>query len=137
MRDALVIVAVGLAIWVAEIVLLAVMGRGVAARALARLVPDLVALFRGLMRDPAVPLGSKILLVAAVAWHVSPIDLIPEFIPVVGPLDDAVVAALVLRHLVRRAGVDVVRRHWRGDERTLLVLLRVAGVGRRGRTRSP
>jgi len=128
------IVAVGLAVWVAAIVLLAVMGRGVAARALVRLVPDLVALFRGVVRDPVVPLGSKILLVAAVVWLVSPIDLIPEFIPVLGPLDDAIVAALVLRHLVRRAGVDVVRRHWQGDERTLLVLLRVAGAGRgRGR----
>jgi uncharacterized membrane protein YkvA (DUF1232 family) len=57
---------------------------------------------------------------------VSPIDLLPEFLPVSGPLDDVIVVALVLRHLVRRAGPEIVRDHWRGDqlmlERALLAL---------------
>jgi Uncharacterized conserved protein len=61
-------------------------------------------------------------------WVVSPIDLIPEFIPIVGPLDDAIVAALVLRHVLRRAGRDVVQEHWNGDPATLGKLLRIAGV---------
>jgi uncharacterized membrane protein YkvA (DUF1232 family) len=61
-----------------------------------------------------------------VVWLISPIDLLPEFLPVLGPLDDAVVAALVLRYLVRRAGPDVVRRHWRGDPATLDAILRFA-----------
>ena len=69
-----------------------------------------------------------ILLGFAIAWFVSPIDLVPEFIPVFGPLDDAVVAALVLRHVLRKAGRDVIAEHWSGDEATLGVLLRVAGV---------
>lgn len=59
-------------------------------------------------------------------WVVSPIDLLPEFLPVSGPLDDVIVVALVLRHLVRRAGPEIVRDHWRGDqlmlERALLAL---------------
>jgi uncharacterized membrane protein YkvA (DUF1232 family) len=59
-------------------------------------------------------------------WLVSPIDLIPEFLPMIGGIDDAVVAGIVLRHIVKRAGPDVVKDHWRGDPRTLSVLLRVA-----------
>jgi uncharacterized membrane protein YkvA (DUF1232 family) len=62
-------------------------------------------------------------------WLLSPIDLVPEFIPVLGPLDDVIVVALVLRHLVKRAGPDVVLEHWRGDERTLRRVLRVVGLG--------
>jgi uncharacterized membrane protein YkvA (DUF1232 family) len=61
-------------------------------------------------------------------WVASPIDLIPEFIPIAGPLDDAIVAALVLRYVLRRSGADVVAEHWRGDPATLNLIL---GVGRR------
>jgi uncharacterized membrane protein YkvA (DUF1232 family) len=98
----------------------------VAAKELALLVPNLVLLFKDLARDPAVPRGPKIALAIGVVWLISPIDLLPEFLPVLGPLDDAVVAALVLRYLVRRAGPDVVRRHWRGDPATLDAILRFA-----------
>jgi uncharacterized membrane protein YkvA (DUF1232 family) len=60
-------------------------------------------------------------------WLVSPIDLIPEFIPVAGPLDDAIVAVLILRYVLKRAGRDVVSKHWRGDPVVLERLLRLAG----------
>jgi uncharacterized membrane protein YkvA (DUF1232 family) len=128
-----VLVAVGVVLAVYAVVVLALLaaGRRFAAKTLATLIPNLVSLFRGLLRDPRVPLGSKILLWLGVVWIASPIDLLPEFLPVVGPLDDAVVAALVLRHLVRTAGEDVVRDHWRGDPRTLDRILRVASIGRR------
>src|SRR5207253_1910582 len=69
-------------------------GRRTAAREVAALLPNLFGLFKGLVRDPRVPRGSKALLLFGAAWVASPIDLIPEFIPVLGPLDDAVVAAL-------------------------------------------
>ena len=82
---------------------------------LALLLPNLILLFKDLLRDPRVPRGPKIVLAIGIVWLVSPIDLLPEFLPVLGPLDDAVVAALVLRHLVHRAGAEVVREHWRGD----------------------
>jgi uncharacterized membrane protein YkvA (DUF1232 family) len=120
-----------LAIYALVILVLFVAGRRFAARTLAMLIPNLVSLFHGLLGDPRVPLGSKVLLWFGVVWIASPIDLLPEFLPVVGPLDDAVVAALVLRHLVRTAGEDVVRDHWRGDPRTLDRILRVTSVGRR------
>jgi uncharacterized membrane protein YkvA (DUF1232 family) len=130
-RTVLVALAVVLAIYALVILGLFVAGRRLAARTLATIIPNLVSLFRGLIHDPRVPLGSKVLLWFGVLWIASPIDLLPEFLPVVGPIDDAVVAALVLRHLVRTAGEDVVRDHWHGDPRTLDRILRVASVGRR------
>jgi uncharacterized membrane protein YkvA (DUF1232 family) len=128
MKTLLIVGAIAIGVWLLALLLLVLIGRRTAARELATLLPNLVRLFRGLLRDDRVPRGSKILLGIAVVWFISPIDLVPEFIPVFGPLDDAVVAALVLRHVVRTAGREVVAEHWNGDERTLGVLLRVAGA---------
>jgi uncharacterized membrane protein YkvA (DUF1232 family) len=127
-RALLIALAVVLLVWVVALGVLLLVGRKIAAKRLLTLVPNLVSLFRGLLGDDRVPLASKVLLGAGLVWIVSPIDLVPEFIPVLGPLDDAVVGALVLRHVVRRAGPSVVAEHWRGDDATLAVLLRVAGV---------
>ncbi|MDP9341388.1 MAG: DUF1232 domain-containing protein [Actinomycetota bacterium] len=115
-----------IALWVFLVVGLVVAGKRTAARELATLLPNLVILFRGLLRDPRCPRRSKALLVFAAAWIVSPIDLIPEFIPFLGPLDDAVVAALVLRHVLKSTGPEVIRDHWRGDPATLDRLLRLS-----------
>jgi uncharacterized membrane protein YkvA (DUF1232 family) len=125
----LVIAAVVLvAIWVLAVLVLLWSGRKTAAKELVVLLPNLVRLFRGLIGDPRVPRGSKALLLVGAVWLVSPIDLIPEFLPGIGGIDDAVVAALILRHLVRRAGVEVVREHWKGDPKTIGLILRVAGA---------
>jgi uncharacterized membrane protein YkvA (DUF1232 family) len=106
---------------------LALIGRGSEARAIARFVPDCVVLFRGLLSDPRVPRSRKLLLLALVAYLATPLDLIPDFIPVAGQLDDAILVALVLRRLLRGAGPELVREHWRGPEASLRALLRVAG----------
>ena len=127
MRGLLIAGGALLAIWVLAVIVLLVFGRKTIARELVSLLPNLIRLFRGLLRDPRVPRSSKALLVVAAIWLASPIDLIPEFLPGVGGLDDAVIAALALRHLVRRAGPEVVRDHWQGDPRTVGLLLRVAG----------
>jgi uncharacterized membrane protein YkvA (DUF1232 family) len=124
----LIAVLVVVVLYAGLLLTLVVTGRRVEARELAVLLPNLVLLFRDLVRDPAVPRGPKVWLVLAGIWLVSPIDLLPEFLPVVGPLDDAIVAALVLRHLVRRTGVGTVRAHWRGDPATLDRLLRAARI---------
>jgi uncharacterized membrane protein YkvA (DUF1232 family) len=116
------------ALWALAVASLAIAGRGTQARELATLLPNLISLFRGLRKDPAVPRSSKFLMLVALIWIASPIDLIPEFIPVLGPLDDVVVAALVLRRVIRSAGPDVARTHWRGNEDSLRILLRAAGV---------
>lgn len=113
-------------VWLLAVLVLLWLGRKSLARELISLLPNLVRLFRGLLGDERVPRSSKVLLVLGALWLASPIDLIPEFLPGIGAIDDAVVAGLVLRHVVKRAGPDVVRDHWRGDPRTLSVLLRVA-----------
>jgi uncharacterized membrane protein YkvA (DUF1232 family) len=121
----ILVLAIALGVYLLAVAALFVAGRRTAAREVATLLPNLILLFKGLIDDPRVPRGSKILLVFGAAWVASPIDLIPEFIPFLGPLDDAVVAALILRHLVRTAGGDVVAEHWRGDPATLARLLRL------------
>ena len=104
-------------LWLAALLVLWVTGRRAAVRELALLLPNLARLFHGLLRDERVPLGSKVLVAIGLAWIASPVDLIPEFIPVIGPLDDAVVGALILRHVLRTAGETVVNEHWHGDRR--------------------
>jgi uncharacterized membrane protein YkvA (DUF1232 family) len=120
--------AIAVGVWLAAVAALILFGRVGAARELLGLVPNLLLLFKDLVRDERVPRGAKVWLGVAAVWLASPIDLIPEFIPVLGPLDDAIVAAAVLRHLVRRAGSDVVYEHWRGDPSTIARVLRLFGA---------
>lgn len=125
----LLIAGLALAVlWLLAVLVFVWLGRKTLARELLTLLPNLVRLFRGLLGDERVPRSSKVLLLLGAVWLASPIDLIPEFLPGIGPIDDAVVAGLVLRHVVKRAGPDVVRDHWRGDPQTIAVLLRAAGV---------
>ena len=115
-------------IWLCAVLALIALGRWASAREVTTFLPNLLLLFRGLVKDPRCPRRSKALLVFAAAWIASPIDLIPEFIPFLGPLDDAVVAALVLRHVLKKAGPDVIRDHWRGNAATIDRLLRTSRV---------
>jgi uncharacterized membrane protein YkvA (DUF1232 family) len=115
LRELLIAAAIVLVAWAVTILVLVVTGRRTQARELAAFLPNLLVLFRGLLRDPRVPRSSKAWLLFGVAWIASPIDLVPEFIPVLGPLDDAVVAALVLRHVLRRTDRNVIEEHWRGS----------------------
>jgi uncharacterized membrane protein YkvA (DUF1232 family) len=112
------------AIWTVVVIVLVVVGRALLARELALLLPNLVRLFGGLLRDRRVGLPAKIVVGIASLWLASPIDLIPEFIPIVGSLDDAIVAALALRFVLRTTDGAVVREHWHGDPATLERLLR-------------
>jgi uncharacterized membrane protein YkvA (DUF1232 family) len=89
------------------------------------MIPNLVVMFRGLLGDPRVPRSSKAWLWFAVVWLVSPIGLIPEFIPIAGPLDDAIVAALVLRHVLRRTDRTILAGYWRGEPSTLDAIMRL------------
>jgi uncharacterized membrane protein YkvA (DUF1232 family) len=109
------------------LVLWIVRPRGVPVRELVRIVPDLLRLARSLATDPDVPLGVRLALWGLVAWLLSPIDLIPEFVPIIGPLDDAVVAVLVLRYVRRRLGHEALQRRWTGTEAGYRLLARVLG----------
>jgi uncharacterized membrane protein YkvA (DUF1232 family) len=117
-----------LAAYAALVVALLLAGRPRAARAAARLAPDCAVLFRRLAADPRVPRRHRLLLAAAATYLLVPFDLIPDFLPVVGALDDAVVVALALRAVLRGAGPRVVASHWPGPRASLRALLRLAGL---------
>ena len=93
------------------------------ARDLVGFLPDCVTLLRRLWRDPRLPLRARLVVGFAALWAISPIDLIPEFLPVIGPLDDVVVVALALRYAVRQVPPDVVAAAWPGSPRVLDRLL--------------
>jgi uncharacterized membrane protein YkvA (DUF1232 family) len=91
----------------------------------ARIVPDALRLVRRLAADKNLPRGVRIRLWCLLAYLVSPIDLVPDFIPVVGYADDAIILSLVLRSVIKRAGVDAVRAHWPGTPDGLATLSRL------------
>ena len=125
------IVLVFIAVWIVVVVVLVIVGRVLLARELALLLPNLIRLFGGLLRDARVPLRAKIVLAVASVWLASPIDLIPDFIPVVGSFDDAIVAGLALRIVLSATDERIVREHWHGDPATLDRILRVVRFGGR------
>jgi uncharacterized membrane protein YkvA (DUF1232 family) len=110
-------------VWLALLGLLLLLGRRTAARELASFVPDCLVLFRRLLRDPRVPRRAKIALALLVVYLAMPFDLVPDFIPVAGQLDDAILVAAAIAYVVRRAGRDVVRELWPGSERGLRLVL--------------
>ena len=102
--------------------------RGVSARELIGTIPALIRLMRSLIGDHAVPFDVRGVLVGLLLWILSPIDLIPEFIPVLGPLDDVVVAIVAMRYVRRRLGADELRRRWSGTPEGLEIVGRVIGL---------
>jgi len=121
--------AVGLvAVWLLLLAVFWVLRpRDVPAREIVRVIPDVLRLLRALVTDSTVPLDARIVMVGLVAWILSPIDLIPEFIPGLGPLDDVIVAIVALRYVRRRIGIDGISARWRGSDDGLRLLVRVIG----------
>ena len=122
----LVGIGVFLLVYAALVLALVLAGRRESARALASFIPDCVLLCSRLLRDPRVPRRKKFLLVALAGYLALPFDLIPDFIPVAGQLDDVIIVALVLRSLLRGGGEPLVRQHWPGPESSLALVLRLA-----------
>lgn len=121
----LLLIAVGLL--VASWALLAVLARRLppgAAKDLATVLPACVTTARKLRRDPRVPRRAKIAVLVAGLWVLSPIDLIPEFLPVIGPLDDVIVVALAFRYAARQVDREVLFEAWPAEPRILERLLR-------------
>lgn len=112
------------------VVWLIVAGRKEEARAVAGLVPDFVTLFRRLLADGRVSRRRKFVLAALIPYLVMPFDLVPDFIPVAGYLDDAVIVAFVLRYVLRGSGPELIKEHWPGPHSSLTLVLRLAGYGR-------
>lgn len=95
-----------------------------------RLLPDLLRLLARLARDPELPVGVRLRLWLLLGYLALPFDLVPDVIPVIGYADDAIVVALTLRSVVRRAGMDAVTRHWPGSADGLAVVRRLARLDR-------
>jgi len=102
--------------------------KGLPARELIGVIPDVLRLLRSIIADRSAPLDVRVVLVGLLVWIVSPIDLIPEFIPVLGPLDDVVVAIVSMRYVRRRMGSDELRRRWVGTPEGFALLARVMGT---------
>ena len=126
----LVVGGATLALYLLFVAVLLLVGRQTAARALAGFIPDCVILLRRLLGDERVPRRRKVVLVALVAYLVMPIDLVPDFIPVAGQLDDVIIAAVALRYALRSGGPQLLQEHWPGPAVSLNAVMRVA-YGRR------
>jgi uncharacterized membrane protein YkvA (DUF1232 family) len=101
--------------------------RDVPVREVVRVIPDVLRLLRALVTDATVPLDVRIVLVGLIGWILSPVDLIPEFVPGLGPLDDVVVAIVALRYVRRRIGLEGIGARWPGSDDGLRLLVRVIG----------
>jgi uncharacterized membrane protein YkvA (DUF1232 family) len=121
----LVAASIVLGVYAALVGWLLLSGRRHDARALAGVIPDCLVLVRRLLADDRVPRRRKLVLVAALAYLAMPLDLIPDFIPVAGQLDDVVVVAVALRSVLRSGGPSLLREHWGGPPVSLNVLLRL------------
>lgn len=128
----LVIAGVALGLWSISCLLMVLLASRLPPgllRQVAEFLPACVTAARTLRKDPAVPRRAKVALVVAIVWVISPIDLLPEFLPVIGPLDDVVAVVLLLRYAARSIPRETLLSAWPTDPRLLERLL-----GRRGPT---
>jgi uncharacterized membrane protein YkvA (DUF1232 family) len=105
---------------------LALVGRSADARAVARFVPDCIVLFQRMLGDSRMPRGYRAIVIAMLGYLALPFDVIPDFIPVAGQFDDAVVVVLTLRAILRGGGLEMIEEHWPGPRSSLSLILRFA-----------
>jgi uncharacterized membrane protein YkvA (DUF1232 family) len=115
-----------LALYATFVLVLLALGRRGEARALAGFIPDCLILFRRLLADERVPRSRKLALLLLVGYLALPIDLVPDFIPVAGQLDDAILVALVLRFVLRSNGPALLNEHWPGPPQGARLIRRLA-----------
>jgi uncharacterized membrane protein YkvA (DUF1232 family) len=123
----LIVAACILVVYAAFVVALIVAGRGRDARDVARFIPDCIVLVRRLLGEPRVHRRQKLLLGALVGYLAFPIDLVPDFIPVAGQIDDLLVVVLALRVVLRASGSELLREHWPGPDSSLALVRRLVG----------
>jgi uncharacterized membrane protein YkvA (DUF1232 family) len=131
----ILILLVGL--YVVAIAALIAAGRREDARALAGFIPDCMVLVGRLVRDRRIPRRRRVILVGVLGYLALPIDLVPDFLPGIGQLDDAVLLGVALRLVVRGGGYQIVREAWPGPEASLTLVLRAAGLETNGAATPP
>jgi uncharacterized membrane protein YkvA (DUF1232 family) len=122
------LIVVGALVVIVALVALRAQRRRQALAQLLKLFPPCLRLIRDVLRGPTIPRRRKIAPAIAIGYLAFPIDVIPDFIPVLGQLDDALVVAWTLRHIVRSAGRERVKHLWTADAEGLQRLLRLAGI---------
>lgn len=132
---AISVLAALLLAWLALVITLVILRpRGGLLREALRVLPDVVRLVHRLAADNTLPRGVRLRLRLLLAYLAFPIDLVPDFIPVLGYADDAIIVTAVLRSMVRRAGLESVRAHWPGTDDGFAALIRLTGLNKvRGR----
>ena len=120
-------------LYVVSIAALIAAGRREDARALAGFIPDCLVMVSRLARDGRISRPRRALLFLVLGYLALPIDLVPDFLPGIGQLDDAVILGLALRVVVRGGGTKLVRQAWPGPEASLTLVLRAAGLETNGR----
>lgn len=103
--------------------------KGVPVREILRVVPDVVRLLRSIIGDRTAPWDVRVVIGGLFIWIISPIDLIPEFLPGIGPLDDVIVAVVALRYVRRRLGIADLQVRWRGSTDGFALLERAIRLG--------
>jgi uncharacterized membrane protein YkvA (DUF1232 family) len=130
--DIVIGIAAGLVlVWLAVIAILwSIKGRFdlTALREALRMLPDLLRLLKRLAADPALPRGVRIRLWLLLAYLIIPIDLVPDFIPIIGYADDAIIVAIALRSVIRHAGPEAIQNHWPGTTDGLTAIMRLTGT---------
>lgn len=126
LRSLLILALAALLVWAIALAALYVAGRRETARALATFLPDSLVLVKRLLREPALPRSRKLALWALLAYLALPIDLVPDFLPVVGLLDDAILSALTLRFVLRGTTTARLAELWPGPPEGLAVISRLA-----------
>ncbi len=128
MNNLLLLLIAFLVLYAAFILVLYVAGKRSEARAINGFIPDCIVLFKNLIKDKKVSAKYKFVLILLIGYLASPIDIVPDFIPIAGQLDDAIIVALVLRFVLKGAGPELAVRNWPGPHSSLKILLKLAGV---------
>jgi uncharacterized membrane protein YkvA (DUF1232 family) len=128
---------IALGVYVVAVASLIAAGRREDARALAGFIPDCLVLVSRLARNPTISRPRRALLFLVLGYLALPIDLVPDFLPGIGQLDDAVLLGLALRLVVHGGGTEMVRAAWPGPEASLTIVLRAAGLDTNGAATPP
>jgi uncharacterized membrane protein YkvA (DUF1232 family) len=127
-RPLLAIFIVLALLYLVFVVSLYINGKQSRAREIAGFIPDTIILFKNLLKDEAVPKKYKWLLGVLIVYLAFPFDIVPDFIPIAGQLDDVIIVAFGLRLLLRASGPAVIKKNWQGPKRPLNALLKIANV---------
>jgi uncharacterized membrane protein YkvA (DUF1232 family) len=131
------VLLIALGLYVVSVAALIAAGRREDARALAGFIPNCIVLVSRLARDRRISRRRRIVLWLVLAYLALPIDLVPDFLPGIGQLDDAVLLGLALRLVVHAGGTEIVRAAWPGPEASLTLVLRAAGLESNGAATPP